>query len=186
MKTEDQQDATIRCLLLTSASTCFGHHYAHLQENKERVTVFRVLFWFCWMWLVAVVWRCLVRCEQCDNWTHGSVTYGRLKVLPWWLWWLVSSGMWRCVDVGTTTDAARPTPKSRHVSYFSIRRWRQIFPPKPWHSLFKLYGVTSHKNSFFVWQEVQIRIVKCHAFVSSAVCWKSVFALFKAFLYDFL
>ena len=26
MKREDQQDATIRCLLLTSVSTCFGHH----------------------------------------------------------------------------------------------------------------------------------------------------------------
>ena len=34
MKREDQQDATIRCLLLTSVSTCFGHHYAHLQEIK--------------------------------------------------------------------------------------------------------------------------------------------------------
>jgi len=30
MKREDQQDATIRCLLLTSVSTCFGHNYAHL------------------------------------------------------------------------------------------------------------------------------------------------------------
>ena len=43
MKTEDQQDATIRCLLLTSVSTCFGHHYAHLQ-NKGPVTAFGVLF----------------------------------------------------------------------------------------------------------------------------------------------
>ena len=34
MKREDQQDATIRCLLLTSVSTCFGHHYAHLQEKN--------------------------------------------------------------------------------------------------------------------------------------------------------
>ena len=40
---ENQKDATIRCLLLTSASTCFGHHYAHLQENKDRVTAFGVL-----------------------------------------------------------------------------------------------------------------------------------------------
>ena len=30
-----RQDATIRCLLSTSVSTCFGHHYAHLQENKR-------------------------------------------------------------------------------------------------------------------------------------------------------
>ena len=48
VKREDQQDATIRCLLLTtSVSTCFGHHYAHLQENKDPVTAFGVLFWFC-------------------------------------------------------------------------------------------------------------------------------------------
>jgi hypothetical protein len=44
MKREDQQDATIRCLLLTSVSTCFGHHYTHLQENKGPVTAFGVSF----------------------------------------------------------------------------------------------------------------------------------------------
>jgi len=38
MKREDQEDATIRYLLLTSVSTCFGHHYAHLQENKCPIT----------------------------------------------------------------------------------------------------------------------------------------------------
>jgi len=64
MKREDQQDATIRCLLLTSVLTCFGHHYAHLQENKGPVTAFGVLFWFCWMWLVVVVGCCFVGCEQ--------------------------------------------------------------------------------------------------------------------------
>ena len=53
MEREDRQDAIIICLLLTSAPTCFGHHYAHLQENKGPVTAFGV-FWFCWMWLVAV------------------------------------------------------------------------------------------------------------------------------------
>jgi len=41
---KNQQDETIRCLLLTSISKCFGHHYAHLQENKEPVTAFGVLF----------------------------------------------------------------------------------------------------------------------------------------------
>jgi hypothetical protein len=66
-KREDQQDATIRCLLLTSVSTCFGHHYAHLQENKDRVTEYGVLRWFCWMWLVAVVGRCFVGCEHCSH-----------------------------------------------------------------------------------------------------------------------
>jgi len=41
---KNQQDAKIRCLLLTSVSTCFGHHYAHLQENKGPVTAFGV-YW---------------------------------------------------------------------------------------------------------------------------------------------
>jgi len=67
MKGEDQQDATIRCLLLTSVSTCFGHHYAHLQEIKGPVTAFGVLFWFCWVWFVAVVGRCLVGCEHYEG-----------------------------------------------------------------------------------------------------------------------
>ena len=44
MKREDQKDATIRCLLLTSVSTCFGHHYAYLQDNKGRITAFGVSF----------------------------------------------------------------------------------------------------------------------------------------------
>ena len=44
MKREEQQGATIRSLLLTSVSTCFGHHYPHLQENKGPVTAFGV-YW---------------------------------------------------------------------------------------------------------------------------------------------
>ena len=64
---KNQQDATIRCLLSTSVSTCYGHHYAHLQENKDRVTAYGVLLWFCWMWLVAVVGRCVVGCEHCEG-----------------------------------------------------------------------------------------------------------------------
>ena len=59
-----QKIKKIGCLLLTSVSTFFGHHYAHLQENKGPVTAFNVFFWFCWMWLVAVVGRCLVGCEH--------------------------------------------------------------------------------------------------------------------------
>ena len=39
---ESQQHATIGCLLSTSVSTCFGHHYAHLQENKDRVLLHMV------------------------------------------------------------------------------------------------------------------------------------------------
>ena len=50
LKREYQQDATIqmfivnfRCLLLfTTVSTWFGHHYAHHQENKDRVLLHMV------------------------------------------------------------------------------------------------------------------------------------------------
>ena len=48
--------------IFNNFSTCFGHHYAHLQENKTYVTARGVLRWFCWMWLVAVVGRCVVGC----------------------------------------------------------------------------------------------------------------------------
>jgi hypothetical protein len=78
MKREDQQGATIRCLLLTSVSTCFDHHYAHLQENKGPVTAFGVLFWFCWMWLVAVVGRCIVGCEQSSLFIFFKLCLGGL------------------------------------------------------------------------------------------------------------
>ena len=58
---KNQQDATIRCLLSTSVSTCFGHNYAHLHENKDRVLLHTVY------WLVAVVGRCVVGCEDCSH-----------------------------------------------------------------------------------------------------------------------
>ena len=51
--------------IITSVSTCFGHHYAHLQENKGPATAFGVLFWFCWLWLVAA---------EPDHYTPNAVT----------------------------------------------------------------------------------------------------------------
>ena len=53
--------------IFNNFSTCFGHHYAHLQENKTYVTAHGVLRWYCWMWLVAVVGRCVVGCEHCEG-----------------------------------------------------------------------------------------------------------------------
>ena len=40
-KTKKMQQSEI--LLSTTLSTCFGHHYARLQENKDRVTACSVL-----------------------------------------------------------------------------------------------------------------------------------------------
>jgi len=53
--------------IFNNFSTCFGHHYAHLQENKTYVIACGVLRWFCWMWLVEVVGRCVVGCEHCEG-----------------------------------------------------------------------------------------------------------------------
>ena len=80
---KNQKDATIKCLLSTSIPTCFGHHYAHLQENKDRVTAFCVLLWFCWVWLVAVVGSCVVGCEQCYT---SSRTRAVTRSLFSWRW----------------------------------------------------------------------------------------------------
>ena len=49
MRKENQQDATIQMvycqlwmLIIDSVSTCFGHLYAHLQEQRPRVTAYEV------------------------------------------------------------------------------------------------------------------------------------------------
>ena len=78
---KNQQDATVKCLLLTFISSCFGHHYAHFQENKEPVTAFGVLFWFCWMWLVAVVGRCLEGSEHYEGFCFCCSRTGTFIVL---------------------------------------------------------------------------------------------------------
>ena len=88
----NQQDATIRCLLSTSVSTCFGHHYAHLQENKDRVNC----IWCTALVLLDVVGsgcgRCVVGCEQCSHpptqrlhelmW-RNTIQRGRRQITIW-------------------------------------------------------------------------------------------------------
>ena len=73
MKREDQQDAKIRCLLLTSVSTCFGHHYAHLQENKGPVTAF------------GVYWSGFVRCGFSSLSVYKSTKQGYTYLLAYLL-----------------------------------------------------------------------------------------------------
>ena len=59
--------------IINTFSTRFGHHYAHLQENKTCVTACGVLRWFCWMWLVVVVGCCIVGCEHCEGYCSKHV-----------------------------------------------------------------------------------------------------------------
>ena len=64
--------------IINTFSICFGHHYAHLQENKTCVTVRGVVRWFCRMWLVAVVRRCVVGCEHSEG--YCSTETWRIRV----------------------------------------------------------------------------------------------------------
>ena len=41
-------------------------------EQRQCVTVCGVLRWFCWMWLVVVVGRCVVGCAP-YNAAHGTI-----------------------------------------------------------------------------------------------------------------
>ena len=82
---KNQQDATIRCLLLTSVSRCFGHNYAHLQEIKGLVTAFGV-YWsgFDGCGWQRVVGRCLVGCEHYEGfcWTETFIVLTSCKTAP--------------------------------------------------------------------------------------------------------
>ena len=62
--------------IFNAFSTCFGHHYVHLQENKTCVTACVVLRYFCWMWLVEVVGRCVVGCEHSEGYCSTVLRCG--------------------------------------------------------------------------------------------------------------
>jgi len=51
----------------TSISTCFGHQYAHHQENKT--LYYRI--WCSGLVLAVVVWSCVVNCVHCVKVTVG-------------------------------------------------------------------------------------------------------------------
>jgi len=65
--------------IFNNLSTCFGHHYAHFQENKTCVTACVVLRCFCWMWLVAVVGR--YQPHPAETAQHNTCSNARLVLL---------------------------------------------------------------------------------------------------------
>ena len=46
-------------IIKLSNSTCFGHHYAHHQENKTVFYCIRCSAWVCRLWLAVVWWSCV-------------------------------------------------------------------------------------------------------------------------------
>ena len=63
VKRENQQDATNSMFIIKlPISTCFGHHYAHHQENKTVSCCMRCSAWVCRLWLAVALWRCVVSC----------------------------------------------------------------------------------------------------------------------------
>jgi len=54
--------------IINTFSTCFGASLCPSSgQQRPYVTARGVLRWFCWMWLVEVVGRCIVGCEQCEG-----------------------------------------------------------------------------------------------------------------------
>jgi len=70
---ENQQDATVRCLLSIFSQYVSGIIMPIFTRTRPCVTARGVLCWFCWMWLVAVVGRCVVECEHCEGYTVLTV-----------------------------------------------------------------------------------------------------------------
>ena len=68
---ENQHDATVRCLLSTLSQHVSGIIMPIFRRTR-RITACGVLRWFCWMWLVAVVGRCVVGCEHCEGYCSTS------------------------------------------------------------------------------------------------------------------
>jgi len=76
VKTENQQDATNSMFIIKlSVSTCFGHHYAHHQENKTVSYCMRCSAWVCRLWLVVVLWSCVVSCVHCVDHSQPQPTH---------------------------------------------------------------------------------------------------------------
>jgi len=68
VKRKNQQDATNSMFIIKlSVSTCFGHHYAHHQENKTVSYRMRCSAWVCRLWLAVVLWSCVVSCVHCES-----------------------------------------------------------------------------------------------------------------------
>jgi len=59
----------------TSISTCFGHHYAHHQENK---TVHYCIWCSALVVLAVVVWSWVISCVHCVKVTVRTVNFTQL------------------------------------------------------------------------------------------------------------
>ena len=49
-------------------------------ERRPCVTACGVLRWFCWMWLVAAVGRCVVGCEHCEGYYSSRTVFVLLNM----------------------------------------------------------------------------------------------------------
>ena len=115
-------------LLLNSVSTCFGHYYAHLQASKDRVTAYGVLLWFCWMWSVAFVGRCVVINNFCLNMFRASLCPSSGEQRPCYCIWCTALVL---LDVvGSGCEALRCRMWALLASYNAAPHnsiWRCLF-----------------------------------------------------------
>ena len=99
--------------IINTFSTCFGHHYAHLQENKTCVTACSVLRWYCWMCLATV---------PAQHTTCSNTRLGLLKMAI-----MMPETCWECVDNKNLTVASCWFSLSLH-NLFTMHRHRNLKP----------------------------------------------------------
>ena len=76
-KTNKMQQSDVyyqQCLNMFRASLCPSSG-----EKIPCVTACGVLRWVCWMWLVAVVGRCVVGCEHCPTTQRPTTTTNHIQ-----------------------------------------------------------------------------------------------------------
>ena len=79
-ETETNKMQLIWCLFQT-ISTCFGHHYAHHQENNS----VHCRIWFCALVVMAVaVWSWDVSCVHCEDYCWDSLIINIKLVASCW------------------------------------------------------------------------------------------------------
>ena len=118
--------------IFNNFSTCFGHHYAHLQENKTYVTACGVLRWFCWMWLVAPHNR--YQPHPAEPAQHTTCSNIRLVLLKMGI--MMPETCWESIDNKHLTVAS---------SWFSLSL----------HNLLTMHG---HRNLKLFWWSSYIRL----------------------------
>jgi hypothetical protein len=114
------------CLNMFRASLCPSSG-----EQRPCVTAFGELRWFCWMWLVAVVGRRVVGCQQCSHPTTQTEVDNKHLIVASCLFFSLSSHIkisWFPLPVPEKDTQLKPWTALRREKSLSFRGVRNTDP----------------------------------------------------------